>query len=86
MRLRSVVCFCLAITALPAAAHAERRCGWYANPTPGNLVLTDRDGDWWIQMQGRPDPDGIDKVPALTSDNSWRPMHLVQVMATDVHA
>lgn len=65
MRLWSVVCCGLAIIALPAAAQAERRCGWYANPTPGNLILTDRDGDWWIQMQGQPEPEGLDKLPAF---------------------
>ncbi|EHK53953.1 DUF4087 domain-containing protein [Allomesorhizobium alhagi] len=64
MRLPFVICSCLAIVVLPATA-AERRCGWYSSPTPGNLLLTDRHGDWWIQMQGRPDPKGIDNVPAF---------------------
>ncbi len=59
------ICFCLTMT-LPAAPHAaERRCGWYSSPTPGNLILTDRDGEWWIQMQGRPDAKGIDNLPAF---------------------
>lgn len=66
MRLLFVNCFCLVIMSLAAtAASAERRCGWYSNPTQGNLILTDKDGDWWIQMQGRPDPKGIDNVPAF---------------------
>ncbi|SFU23035.1 DUF4087 domain-containing protein [Mesorhizobium sp. YR577] len=64
MRLLFAICSCLAIMALSATA-AERRCGWYSNPTPGNLLLSDRDGDWWIQMQGRPDAKGIDKAPAF---------------------
>jgi hypothetical protein len=34
------------------APRAERRCGWYENPTPGNVTLTDRDGTWLIAMQG----------------------------------
>ena len=34
------------------ARRAERRCGWYENPTPGNVTLTDRDGTWIIAMQG----------------------------------
>jgi hypothetical protein len=46
---------------------AERRCGWYMNPTPGNLLLADRDGAWWItsQMQAQgPDAEGADdKAP-----------------------
>lgn len=28
-------------------------------------MLTDKDGIWWIQMQGRPDPIGISKAPAF---------------------
>ena len=64
MRLPFAICSCLAIMVLPATA-AERRCGWYPCPTPGNLLPSDRHGDWWIQMQGRPDPKGIDNVPAF---------------------
>src|SRR5690606_12401281 len=48
-----------------SASAAERRCGWYSNPTPGNLMLTDTDGIWWIQMQGKPDPVGISEAPAI---------------------
>ena len=51
---------------LQSAASAERRCGWYQNPTPGNLMLTDRDGTWWItsQMEANgPDAAGSDKAP-----------------------
>lgn len=36
----------------PAVAQAERRCGWFDNPTPGNLWLHDRDGEWTIAVQG----------------------------------
>jgi hypothetical protein len=45
----------LACGALPAAAaeaKLETRCGWFANPTPGNLWLTDRAGEWTIGVQG----------------------------------
>lgn len=31
---------------------AERRCGWFENPTPANATLTDRDGMWEIATQG----------------------------------
>lgn len=58
MRLLVVICFCVSAMSPPATA-AERRCGWYSSPTPGNLLLTDREGDWWIQMQGRADPKGL---------------------------
>ncbi len=40
---------------LATAANAprpERRCGWFENPTPGNVTLTDRDGSWLIARQG----------------------------------
>ncbi|GAB1576290.1 DUF4087 domain-containing protein [Bordetella petrii] len=48
---------------LPATA-AERICGWYANPTPGNLLITDRRGDWWITQSGAgPDARGLDHAP-----------------------
>ena len=40
------------------AAHVERRCGWYENPTPGNVTLTDRDGTWVISMQGGHEAEG----------------------------
>lgn len=30
----------------------ETRCGWLENPTPANLWLTDRDGEWIINVQG----------------------------------
>ena len=30
----------------------QLRCGWLDNPTPGNWVLYDRDGDWVVGAQG----------------------------------
>ena len=30
----------------------ETRCGWFSNPTPGNIWLYDRDGEWTIGVQG----------------------------------
>jgi len=29
-----------------------RLCGWWDNPTPGNVWLHDRSGEWTIAMQG----------------------------------
>lgn len=56
----------LSLAGSPALA-AERRCGWYMNPTPGNLLLIDKQGEWWItsQMQANgPDAIGADnKAP-----------------------
>lgn len=30
----------------------ETRCGWFDNPTPANVSLYDRDGEWIIGQQG----------------------------------
>ncbi len=30
----------------------ETRCGWLSNPTPANIWLYDRDGEWIIGLQG----------------------------------
>ncbi|MCA1818312.1 MAG: DUF4087 domain-containing protein [Acidobacteria bacterium] len=42
-------------TAPPAGAKDEpfeTRCGWFSNPTPANIWLYDKDGDWTIGVQG----------------------------------
>lgn len=36
----------------PAAFAFETRCGWFENPTPANISLYDRDGEWIIGVQG----------------------------------
>ena len=38
--------------AAPAAPRFETRCGWFSNPTPANISLYDRDGDWTVGVQG----------------------------------
>jgi hypothetical protein len=53
------------IAASPALA-AETRCGWYMNPTPGNLWLMDKDATWTITSQGDADgaeAKGIENAP-----------------------
>ncbi len=35
-----------------ASAQFETRCGWFSNPTPANIWLYDRDGEWTIGVQG----------------------------------
>jgi hypothetical protein len=30
----------------------ETRCGWFSNPTPANIWLYDRGGEWTIGVQG----------------------------------
>lgn len=42
------ICFCL-VTGTALAA--ENRCGWYLMPSPGNLLLQDKDGAWSITSQ-----------------------------------
>jgi hypothetical protein len=56
--------------AATAAYAAERRCGWYVNPTPGNLWLVDKDATWTITSQGEaegPDARGVDNAPDFDS-------------------
>lgn len=36
----------------PEAIRFETRCGWFSNPTPANVWLFDRDGEWTIGVQG----------------------------------
>ncbi|PTV95585.1 uncharacterized protein DUF4087 [Rhodobacter aestuarii] len=44
---------CAALVVLvPVVAAAETRCGWFANPTPGNFWLTDADATWELSVQG----------------------------------
>ena len=52
------------------AKSAEQRCGWYENPTPGNLWLTDKDASWTIRSQGQalgPNAEDDDKAPEFNS-------------------
>jgi hypothetical protein len=45
----------------------ELRCGWYANPTPGNHWLTDRDRTWTLMTQGSRGAPGMDNLPDMTT-------------------
>lgn len=38
---------------------ATRLCGWWDNPTPGNVWLNDRSGQWTIAMQGMYEANGV---------------------------
>ena len=54
--------------AIPAGAEAaERRCGWLANPTPGNYWLTDRDAEWILAEQGGEPVPGMEVMPDFTT-------------------
>lgn len=54
----------------PAAAGLQKRCGWYSNPTPGNVWLYDRDGEWIIGEQGGHQVDGDSDGPDFKK-NQW---------------
>jgi Protein of unknown function (DUF4087) len=50
-----------------ATGPAKLRCGWWDNPTPGNVFFTDRDGDWTFAMQAMYEAEGrfwVDYKPA----------------------
>ena len=53
-----LICVCIVMAApasvvtTEAGAGLETRCGWLDNPTPGNMWLHDRDGEWTIGEQG----------------------------------
>lgn len=46
----------LSLSTAPRAESApspfETRCGWFSNPTPANIWLYDREGEWTIGVQG----------------------------------
>jgi hypothetical protein len=44
--------------ATAASTAGEMRCGWFANPTPANASLYDRDAEWIIGVQGGHQADG----------------------------
>ena len=48
----------------------EKRCGWLANPTPGNYYLFDAKGGkqgWTISEQGGYEAEGADKIPDISA-------------------
>jgi hypothetical protein len=68
-RLGHLLLAALAFTAIATTATAaERRCGWIANPTPGNWWLTDKDAEWTISTQGGPEAKGVDLPDFTTHD------------------
>jgi hypothetical protein len=64
VKLRFVVVSCVLLLAVALVNEAHRlpsenedrqfetRCGWFSNPTPANIWLFDRDGEWTIGVQG----------------------------------
>lgn len=68
-----------AVTNSHAANSAERRCGWFENPTPVNATLTDRDGMWEIGTQGGYQAKG--DWPGFSPANGFVPGMETMVMA-----
>jgi hypothetical protein len=62
----------LMIVVVPTLAQAERRCGWYHNPTPANVILEDADGQWWISQQGRAPTQGFLEAYTTAFDDRVR--------------
>ena len=60
----------LLLVALPA--NAETRCGWYHNPTPGNVFLEDANGQWWISTQGSAPAPGFEDAYTPAFDDRAR--------------
>lgn len=59
-----------ALAAAPLAA--ETRCGWYHNSSPGNVILEDADGQWWLSRQGGPEAPGFADAYTTAFDNRLR--------------
>lgn len=48
----AVLLFALSASIYAEDGKFERRCGWLENPSPANVWLTDRNGTWYIGIQG----------------------------------
>ncbi len=57
-----LICLFLCLGLVPLSAVAETRCGWFTNPTPANVFLTDAEGEWTLSAQGRGGVPGFDKA------------------------
>jgi hypothetical protein len=51
-----------------STSKTTRRCGWFENPTPGNVTLSDRDGEWEISKQAGHEASG--NLPTF-DDEQW---------------
>lgn len=55
------------VATIESGAQFETRCGWFDNPTPGNIWLHDKDGEWTIGEQGRYQVEGDWDWPVFKS-------------------
>src|SRR5215471_19247687 len=53
-----------------ATTDLETRCGWFSNPTPGNIWLYDREAEWTIGVQGGYQVEGDWDWPSF-KDGQW---------------
>jgi len=53
-----------------AVKQFETRCGWFSNPTPANMWLYDREGEWTIGAQGGYQVEGDWDWPSF-KDRQW---------------
>lgn len=58
----------LSLLASPVVAKDVTRCGWYANPTPGNHWISDADSTWYLSTQGGPEAPGWMDLPSESFD------------------
>jgi hypothetical protein len=70
--LRPLLLCAALVVALPVQAETLRRCGWYHNPTPANVILEDADGQWWISKQGGPPAPGFEDAYTPAFDDRLR--------------
>lgn len=52
MRLLLVLCLVSPWVWAAPQSKPTTRCGWFSNPTPGNVWLTDAKGEWVVGLQG----------------------------------
>jgi hypothetical protein len=62
------VAIVMAVSACLRPTHAEERCGWLENPTPGNWWLKNSLGLRIISAQGGPYAEGAEKLPEPTPE------------------
>jgi hypothetical protein len=64
-----VLLVAVAIAMAPQSS-VKTRCGWFDNPTPANVSLIDRDGEWLISVMGGYQAPGFDNLPDM-STRGW---------------
>jgi hypothetical protein len=50
--MKSIAAILAVVAVLSCVAQADVRCGWWVNPSPGNVWLNDAHGSWTLGVQG----------------------------------